>query len=144
MESSYSNKNCKSSSIVQLLEAQCSVQSPICINGFACVLSVLLFGYPAWFPEISDLRKLEQLNIHGLRWCFGYNDYSALLKLSNSLPICYQLIERDIRVFIAILNNKNCISFDKFFKLDLKVLDLRTLDRERLALTRAKKRCTEK
>ena len=67
----------------------------------ACVLSVLLYGYPAWFPEISDLRKLEQLNIHGLRWCFGYNDYSSLLKLSNSLPICYQLIERDIRVFTA-------------------------------------------
>ena len=30
----------------------------------ACVLSVLLYGYIAWFPEISDLRKLEQLNIH--------------------------------------------------------------------------------
>ena len=50
----------------------------------ACVLSVLLYGYPAWFPELSDLRKLEQLNMHGLRWCFGYNDYSSLLKLSNS------------------------------------------------------------
>ena len=109
----------------------------------ACVLLVLLYGYPAWFPEISDLRKLDQLNIHGLRWCFGYNDYSSLLKLSNSLPMCYQLIERDIRVFTAILNNENCISFHKFFKLDSKVLNLRTLDRERLALTRAKKRCTE-
>ena len=110
----------------------------------ACVLSVLLYGYPAWFPETFDLRKLEQLNIQGLRWCFGYNDYSSLLKLSNSVPICYQLIERDIRVFTSILNNENCISFDKFFKLDSKVLNLRTLDRERLALTRAKKRCTEK
>ena len=95
----------------------------------ACVLSVLLYGYPAWFPEISDLRKLEQLNIHGLRWCFGYNDYSSLLKLSSSLPICYQLIERDIRVFTAILNTEICISTDKFFKLDSKALNLRTLDR---------------
>ena len=25
----------------------------------ACVLSVLLYGFPAWFPEISDLRKLD-------------------------------------------------------------------------------------
>ena len=49
-----------------------------------------------------------------------------------------------MRVFTAILNNENWISFDKFFKLDSKVLNLRTLDRERLALTRAKKRCTEK
>ena len=50
----------------------------------ACVLSVLLYGYPAWFPEVSDIRKLEQLNIHGLRLCFVYNHYSSLLKLSNS------------------------------------------------------------
>ena len=106
----------------------------------ACVLSVLLYGYPAWFPEISGLRKLEQLNIHGLRCSVGYNDYSTLLKLSNSLPICYQLIELDIRVLTAILNNENCISFDKFLKLDSKVLNLRTLDRERLALARAKMR----
>ena len=124
---------------------QFNLPSGIKINLFkACVLSVLLYGYPAWFPEISDLRKLEPFNIHSLRWCFGYNDTSFLLKLSNSLPICNQLIERDVRVFTAILNNENCISFDKFFKLDSKVLNLRTLDRVCLALTRAKKRCTEK
>ena len=110
----------------------------------AFVLSVLLYGYPTWFPEFSDVRRLEQLNIHGMRWCFGYNDYSSLLKLSNSLPICYQLIERDIRVFTAILINGICISFENFFKLDAKVLNLQTFDRERLALTRAKKWCTEK
>ena len=107
-------------------------------------MSVLLYGYPAWFPEISDLLKLKQLNIQGLRWCFVYNDYSSLLKLFNSLPICYPLIERDMRVFTAILNNEICLSFDKFLKLDSKVLNLRTFDRERLALTRARKRYTEK
>ena len=122
-----------------------NLQSRVKFHFFkACSLLVLLYGYTVWFPKISDLRKLEQLNINGLRWCFGYNDYSSLLKLSNSLPVCYQLIERDIRVFTAILNNENCISFDKFFKLNSKVLNLRTLDRERVALTRAKKKCTEK
>ena len=110
----------------------------------ARVSSVLLHGYRVWFPENSDLRKLEQLHIHDLRWRFDYNDYSSILKLSNSLSICYQLIERDIRVFTAILYNENCICFEKFFKLDSKVLNLQTLNRERVALTRAKKRCTEK
>ena len=53
-----------------------SVPSEVKFNLFkACVLSVL-YGYPAWFPEISDIRRLEQLNILGLLWCFGYNDYS--------------------------------------------------------------------
>ena len=60
------------------------------------------------------------------------------------IPLCYQLIKRDIRVFTAILNNENCISFEKFFKLDSKVLNLRIFDCECLALTRAKKRYTEK
>ena len=45
---------------------------------------------------------VERLNIHGLRWRIYYNEDSSLLKLSKFLPICYQLIERDIRVFTAI------------------------------------------
>ena len=28
----------------------------------ACVLSLLLYGYPAWHPEMTELRKLELLN----------------------------------------------------------------------------------
>ena len=121
-----------------------NLPSGVSFNFFKAFVLSVLYGYPTWFPEFSDIRRLEQLNIHGLRWYFGYIDYSSLLKLSNSLPICYQLIERDIRVFTAILSNGICISFENFFKLDAKVLNLQTFNRERLALTRAKKRCTEK
>ena len=32
----------------------------------ACVLSLLIYGYPAWHPEKTELRKLEPLNYHGL------------------------------------------------------------------------------
>ena len=123
MESSYSNKTSKSSSVVQLLKNSVpfSLPSGVKFNLFkACVLSVLLYGYPAWFPEASDVRKLEQHKIHGLRWCFGYNDYYCLLKLSNSLPICYQLIERDIRFFNGNLKQWKLHIFWQIFQVGLK------------------------
>ena len=87
----------------------------------ACVISVLLYGYPAWYPDICELRKLENLNYHGLRWCFGCDNYEKLLQKSHSLPISYQLIERDLRFFLAIVNEKNCISFDDYFKIEKKI-----------------------
>ena len=90
----------------------------------ACVLSVLLFESPTWFPEASELRRLEQLNIHGLSWCFGCNDCSSLLKLSNHLPVCFEHTGHDIDFFAVILNNENCLHFDGFFKLDSKVFNL--------------------
>ena len=87
----------------------------------ACVISVLLYGYPAWYPDVCELRKLENLNYHGLRWCFGCDTYEKLLQKSHSLPISYQLIERDLRFFLAIVNEKNCIGFDDYFKIEKKI-----------------------
>ena len=41
----------------------------------ACVLSLFLCGYPALHPEMTELRKLELLNYHGLKWFYGDADY---------------------------------------------------------------------
>ena len=90
----------------------------------ACVISVLWYGYPAWYPDIYELRKLESLNYLRLRWCFGCDNYEKFLQKSHSLPISYQLIERDLRFFLAVVNEKNCISFDDYFKIEKKIRSL--------------------
>ena len=72
----------------------------------ACVLLLLSYGYPAWHPEMTELRKLKLLNYQGLKWCYVDDDnrhstrvVRHLRVVSNSLPMCYQLIERDLRFF---------------------------------------------
>ena len=110
----------------------------------ACVLSVLLYGYPAWYPDIIHMRRLELLNLQGLRWCFGPGDYAGLLITSNSLPVAYQLIESDLRFFSAIMSEQNCLSFNDFFTIETKSVNTRNMDLERLVVSRARKRITEK
>ena len=70
----------------------------------ACVISVILYGYLALYPDICELRKLENFNYHGLRWCFGCDSYENFSQKSQSLPISYQLIERDLPFFLVIVN----------------------------------------
>ena len=110
----------------------------------ACVLSVLSYGYPAWNPEITELRKLELLSYHGLKWCFGDADYLGHLRISNSLQICYQLIERDLIFFLSIVNNRNCLKFNDLFTLMSKDVCLRAGDHKRLLVSRCKNTLTEK
>ena len=80
-----------------------------------CVLSVLLYGYSPWFRDINHLRKLELLNLQGLRWCYGPGDYTGFLITSNSLPVAYHLIESELRFFFAIMNEQNSLNFNDFF-----------------------------
>ena len=109
----------------------------------ACVLALLLYGYPAWHPEMTELRKLKHLNYHGLKWCYGDADYLGLLRVANSLPICYQLIERDLRFLLSIVNNRNCLKFNDFYTLVTKDVRLRTGYHERLLTSRCRKTLTE-
>ena len=58
---------------------------------------------------------LEKFYWKGLCWCFGYSEYKSILSLSESLPIAYQLIDRDLKFFISIVQGKNCIPFSQYF-----------------------------
>ena len=72
----------------------------------ACVMSSLLYGSPAWHVDASHLRLLEKFYWKGLCWCFGYSEYKSILSLSESLPIAYQLIDRDLKFFSALFKAK--------------------------------------
>ena len=92
---------------------------------------------------MTELRKLELLNYHGLKWCYGDANYLGLLRISNSLPICYQLIEPDLRFFLSIVNNRNCLNFNDFYTLVTKDVSLGAGDHERLLVSSSKKTLTE-
>ena len=56
------------------------------------VLSVLLYGFPAWYPDVSMLKKLENFQRSCFLWIFGRkSSYLKQLKDNNFLPLCYQL-----------------------------------------------------
>ena len=81
----------------------------------ACVLSVLLYGSPAWHAGLTHLRLLEKYNEKFLRWCFGKKNYSYLLLAADTISIAYQLLNIDLKFFATIAAGKNCITFKKFF-----------------------------
>ena len=56
------------------------------------VLSILLYGFPAWYPDITSLKRLEFLQCSCFSWIFGRKrSYQEHLKRSQFLPICYHL-----------------------------------------------------
>ena len=65
----------------------------------SCVLSVLLYAYVAWFPDIGHLRLLEKFYWKGLCWWYGKRNYISALQYSDNIPICYQLIEQHFPFF---------------------------------------------
>ena len=81
----------------------------------ACVMSSLLYGSPALHVDASRLRLLEKFYWKGLCWCFGYIEYKSILSLSESLPIAYQLIDRDLKFFISIVQGKKFFPFSQYF-----------------------------
>ena len=110
----------------------------------ACVLSILLYGSQAWFADISHLRLLENFYWKGLRWYYGRNDYSTLLRTSYNTPICYQLIERDLDFFISIALGNTCIKFEDFFSVKTNSKMLRTNSHDHIVVSLAKKQLTAK
>ena len=85
----------------------------------SCVLSILLYASVAWFPDICHLRLLEKFYWRGLCWCYEKRNYISALLYSDNIPICYQLIERDLPLFISIMLGKTCIKFEDFFTLKI-------------------------
>ena len=110
----------------------------------ACVMSSLLYGFPAWHVGASHLRLLEKFYWKGLCWCFGYSEYKSILSLSESLPIAYQLIDRDLKFFISIVQGKNCIPFSQYFSRARSNRCLRSGQTVHLAVNACAKKLTAK
>ena len=76
---------------------------------------IILYCSFSWSANISLTRKMESLNHKGLKWCFDNNSYNSLLHASATMPIAYQKIERDLRLFAAISSGATCINFHDHF-----------------------------
>ena len=72
----------------------------------AYVMSSFVYASPAWHVDATHLRLLENYYWKGLCWCFGYGDFKSFLSLSESVPIAYQLIDRDLEFFISIVQGE--------------------------------------
>ena len=69
------------------------------------ILSILLYGAPAWCPSLTLLHQLELFQYKVLRWIKKCSSYvSGLLNL-NMLPISYVLIRVEILLLWKLHNN---------------------------------------
>ena len=64
---------------------------------------------------VSHVRLMEKFHLKCLSWCFGRTDYLSLLRSANCLLISYHLIERNLNIFLAIRNGRNCVQFENYF-----------------------------
>ena len=56
------------------------------------VLSVLLYGIPAWHPDLTRMKEREKFQKSCLRWVFGSRlQCEQQLKSNDILPVCYQI-----------------------------------------------------
>lgn len=73
-----------------------------------CIISVLMYGSCVWRPNKTIIRRLERFNERCLRWVHRdySSNYSRLLRISNTIPICYLHHFYDIVYMSHLLHNK--------------------------------------
>ena len=55
------------------------------------VLSFLLYGIPAWHPDVTRMKEMEKFLKSCLRWVVGSKlQYEQQLKSYDILPVCHQ------------------------------------------------------
>ena len=89
------SKLCKARQCFFSLKAKIPFNTPFHVKLHlyrSLVLSVLLYGFPAWYPDVSMLKKLENFQRSCFLRIFGRkSSYLKQVKDNNFLPLCYQL-----------------------------------------------------
>ena len=56
------------------------------------VLSILLYGIPAWHPDVTMMKEMDKFQKSCLRWVFGFKvQYEHQVKSYNILRVGYQI-----------------------------------------------------
>jgi len=71
------------------------------------VFSIMLYGIPAFLPNLTQLKELENFQKHCLKWALGSSiPYEDSLKKYAILPVCY-FIELQIFTLFAKMKNES-------------------------------------
>ena len=71
------------------------------------VFSIMLYGIPAFLPNLTQLKELENFQKHCLKWALGSSlPYEDSLKKYAILPVCY-FIELHIFTLFAKMKNES-------------------------------------
>ena len=72
------------------------------------------FSVPVRVASIENKRKLLTFQKRALKWAFGNQNYKPLLCASNSLPICYTIIVRQMFFLSKNFNGLNNLEWSKY------------------------------
>ena len=86
---------------------------------------------------------MEALNFEGLKWCYGNLPYNDILQASRTLPISYQILERDLRLFASISSGTTCITFRDHFSLHEDIRLLRSSEKPKLVVPSFQKKIVQ-
>ena len=79
------------------------------------VLSILLYDFPAWYPDITSLKRLESFQRSCFSWIFGRKQsYQGHLKISKFPPICYHLEYITLSFLCQLLDGKYIFNFTPY------------------------------
>ena len=69
------------------------------------VFSIMLYGIPAFLPNLTQLKELENFQKHCLKWALGSSlPYEDSLKKYAILPVCYFI---ELQIFTLFSKMKN-------------------------------------
>ena len=90
-------------------------------------LSILLYGFPAWYPDITSLKRLESFQRSCFSWIFGRKGSDQEhLKRSNFLPICYHLEYITFSFVCQLLDDKYIFNFTPYLVFQVPERQLRS------------------
>ena len=82
---------------------------------YSRVLSILLYGFPAWYADITSLKRLESFQQSCFSSIFGRKrSYQEHLKRSQFLPICYHLEYITFSFHCQLLHDKYIFNFTSY------------------------------
>ena len=76
-----------------------------------CVIELLLYCSHSWSPSITSLKRVFSMHRMFLSWVTGLHNYHQQLQICNILPISFEIMCIDPKLFYKLYNDLYDLQF---------------------------------
>ena len=93
------------------------------------ILPKLLYGSECWFANVSNIRRLENVQKKVLKWAAGSDDHIHNLVECNLLPLSLYMQLKDLLLFSKLMNGYYDCDIEEFLHFRAQSRELRSSDK---------------